>query len=58
MIAGDMNAHNTTWNCEETDKNGERLQEIMKEKDLYIVNYDTKTRMGDINRRDSNIDLK
>lgn len=57
IIVGDFNAYNTVWNCEDVDRNGERLLEEFEEEDLFIVNGDTKSRMGSLGQRDSNIDL-
>ncbi|KAL6256635.1 hypothetical protein P5V15_012747 [Pogonomyrmex californicus] len=31
---GDFNAHNTIWNCGDTDRNGENMSEVMNKKDL------------------------
>ncbi|XP_011632337.1 uncharacterized protein LOC105424011 isoform X2 [Pogonomyrmex barbatus] len=42
---GDFNAHNTIWNCGDTDRNGENMCEIMCERDLVCYNEDTKSRM-------------
>lgn len=57
IIVGDFNAHNTVWNCKDSDRNGERLLEEFEEEDLLIVNDDTKSRMGSLGQRDTNIDL-
>lgn len=35
ILLGDFNAHNTIWNCEDTDKNGEILQEEMEEEGFF-----------------------
>lgn len=42
IIAGDMNAYYIMWNCEDMDRNEEKLYEEMEEKDLFIINHDTK----------------
>ncbi|KAK0169738.1 hypothetical protein PV328_010380 [Microctonus aethiopoides] len=38
IIAGDFNAHNTLWNCQNTDSNGEILFEIKNNKDILSSN--------------------
>ncbi|XP_077265724.1 uncharacterized protein LOC143899358 isoform X2 [Temnothorax americanus] len=57
IILGDFNAHNTLWNCDLTNENGDTLLDIMNEKDLLCVNVDTKSRLGYSGQRDSNLDL-
>ncbi|RLU22925.1 hypothetical protein DMN91_005203 [Ooceraea biroi] len=57
ILAGDFNSHNRSWNSEVTDRNGEQLWEGMEENDLYLVNGDTQTRIGEVNRRSNNLDL-
>lgn len=54
---GDFNAHYTAWNCESTDANGERFLNEFEDEDMFIVNFDTLTRMGEMGQRDSNLDL-
>lgn len=54
---GDFNAHNQIWNCHSTDINGERLYEEMENKDMWIINKDTLTRIGEGGKRASNLDL-
>ncbi|KMQ90583.1 pol-like protein [Lasius niger] len=44
---GDFNAHNTTWNCVQTDTNGDRLWEVTYNKDLICLNEDTMSRLGE-----------
>lgn len=56
-ITGDFNAHHINWNCENTDKMGENLLEEMEDSDMFVINNDTKSRMGEIGQRDSNLDL-
>lgn len=52
----DFNAHNRAWNCEKkTDRNGEILQEEMEDRDMYVVNRDILTRIGERGRRYSNL---
>lgn len=46
---GDFNAHNRMWNCEMIDANGEKLAEEMEEMNMFLVNGDTKSRMGESN---------
>lgn len=57
IILGDFNAHHTMWNCEEIGTNGYRLLEELEDEDMFIVNHDTKTRIGGIGQKDSNLDL-
>lgn len=56
-MAGDFNAHNTMWNCDKTDFSGDLLQEDIDCEDMYIINKDTKSRLGNSGQRDTNIDL-
>lgn len=46
IIAGDFNAHHSIWNCERTDTVGETLLEEFNANDIFIVNHNTKTRLG------------
>lgn len=57
MVIGDFNAHNTNWNCEYTDRNGERLQEEMEEEGFFAVNDKTKSRISEAGSIPSNLDL-
>lgn len=57
IITGDFNAHYVLWNCKGCDYNGEMLLKDMEDKNLYIVNKDTKSRIGNIAQKDSNLDL-
>ncbi|KMQ90819.1 rna-directed dna polymerase from mobile element jockey [Lasius niger] len=57
ILTGDFNAHNRVWNCEQTDKNGEILMEELEEKNMFVVNSDTLTRIGEGGTRPSNLDL-
>lgn len=57
IITGDFNARNTGWNCQVTDTNGEYLMETIEDQGFICLNTDTITRIGDINQRDSNLDL-
>lgn len=57
IITGDFNCHNRIWNCEETDSNGERLEAEMEEEEMYIINTETTSRLGEGHQRDSNLDL-
>lgn len=56
VIAGDFNAHNTMWNCFNTDIHGENLLEVMND-DFVCCNIDTESRFGDTEQRTSTIDL-
>src|SRR5436190_376256 len=57
LIAGDFNAYNIIWNCEDTDRTGETLWEEIDENELLVVNDCTKSRIGEGGVRNSNIDL-
>lgn len=57
LCVGDFNAHNQLWNCDRTDKNGEILQDEMEECDLFVINRDTLSHVGEGGRRHLNIDL-
>lgn len=57
IIVEDFNAYNIAWNCEETNRNGDRLLKEFENEDLFVINGDTKSRMGIMGQRDSNIDL-
>lgn len=57
MFAGDFNSHNTSWNCQDTDINGEHLFEAMDEHELICGNYNTLSRLGNPGQASSNIDL-
>lgn len=52
-----FNSHHIAWNCEDIDKNGKNIIEEMEEKEMYIVNWNTKSRIGEGGRRNFNIDL-
>lgn len=52
-----MNAHYVAWNCEEMDKNGENLYEEFGEKDLFVINHDTLSKMGESGQKDLKLDL-
>lgn len=56
-MLGDFNAHHSVWNCEVTDTNGERLLEELEEEDLFIVNHETKSRIEEVGKKNSNLDL-
>lgn len=57
IIAGDFNCHNRKWNCEITDTSGERLADEMEKEDMYLVNNNSMSRIGEGQGRDANIDL-
>lgn len=57
ILTGDFNSHHTLWNCETCDVNGETLLEEIEDRNLYIVNRDTTSRIGNFAQRDSNLDL-
>lgn len=57
IIGGDFNSHNVTWNCRNTDINGNNLNKAMEEKGMYVINEDTESWMGDYRRKPANLDL-
>lgn len=57
IFLGDFNAHNTAWNCQDTDENGDRLWLTTYNKGLICLNQETESRMGDTGQSSSNIDL-
>ncbi|XP_077282774.1 uncharacterized protein LOC143908831 isoform X2 [Temnothorax americanus] len=57
IILGDFNAHNTAWNCESSNNNGDILHDVMANAGLICINVDTRSRIGCSGQRDFNIDL-
>lgn len=57
IFLGDFNAHNITWNCRQTDKNGDLLYNSIEKRDLFIHNINTLTGVNTTNNTKSNIDL-
>lgn len=57
LIMGDFNAKNILWNCNNTEPNGEGLQEKFFNAGFLCVNTDTMSRLNDINQSPSNLDL-
>lgn len=57
ILVGDFNAHHTAWNCDNIDVNGERMLEEFEDEDMFVVNYDTLSRIGELGQRSSNLDL-
>lgn len=57
VLVGDFNAHHTAWNCDSIDVNGERMLEELEEEDMFVVNHDTLSRIGELGHRSSNLDL-
>lgn len=57
IVAGNFNAHHTLWNCGSCNDIGEGLLEEVEDRDLYIVNSDTLSRIENRTQRDSNLDL-
>lgn len=57
ILLGDFNAHHIARKCEEIDTNGDRLQEELEDEVLFIINHDTKTRIGGVGQKDSNLDF-
>lgn len=38
LLIGDFNAHNSKWNCKNTDANGDRLEHSIKGKHMFLHN--------------------
>lgn len=57
ILIGDFNAHNIKWNCETTDKNGERFDYCIDAKDLFLHNDNSSTHLDISTGKKSNIDL-
>ena len=57
LIAGDFNAHHTSWNCEYIDSNREYLLSAMFDKRYICINIHTKSRLNFDNQQVSNLDL-
>lgn len=57
MLIGDFNSHNQSWNCIETDKNGEYLSNSIDNSKLFLLNNNSITRIGSNQNSKSNIDL-
>lgn len=57
LLIGDFNAYNTIWNCNDTDKNGEILQEEMEEEGFFVINRSILSRISEGGSTPSNIDL-
>lgn len=57
IITGDFNAHNTLWNCQDTDINGDNLFEIMDNVRMICINQETESRLENLGQSSSNIDL-
>lgn len=57
VIAGDFNAHHTVWNCAQYKHQWRKIVRRNEKEDLYILNRDTKSRMGEGGRRNFNLDL-
>lgn len=57
ILTGDLNIHSRNWNCQISDKNAAIIQEEMWERNMYVVNVDTLSYLGDYDHIPSNIDL-
>lgn len=62
MCLGDFNAHNRSWNCHNTDRNGNQdsgriWRKEMEEKGMHVVNFDILSRIGEGGVRPANLDL-
>ena len=43
MLLGDFNSHNTTWECQKTNKKGTDLEKFINDNNLCILNNKTPT---------------
>ncbi|XP_058804238.1 uncharacterized protein LOC131671655 [Phymastichus coffea] len=57
LLFGNFNAHNVRWNCEKTDSNGERFEQAIDSKNLFLHNSDSKTHLEKRSGKLSNLDL-
>lgn len=57
IVVGDFNSHSIRWNCQKTDQNGMILSEEMDEENMYVINEDTLSRMGERREMAANLDL-
>lgn len=57
ILAADLNAHNTNWNCIDCNLQGYCLEEAMSAYNYSILNVDTVTRYNKTHKSWSNIDL-
>lgn len=57
VMTGDFNVHNILWNCRGRNRNGSKLHKAMEEKGMYIVNDRSITWIGDVRRKETNLDL-
>lgn len=57
IVAGDFNAHNTVWNCHNTDVHEENLFEVMNNNEFIYCNQETQSKFVDVRQNPSNIDL-
>lgn len=55
IFMGDSSAYHSQWNYDGIDTNGDRLHQIVDTHDLFLYNFDTKTRV--IDNGESNINL-
>lgn len=57
IVVGDFNAHRCVWNCQDINRNGEYLYEVMLNKGFICINKDTMTRINYERQTPTNIDL-
>ena len=57
ILFGDFNAHNTNWNCKNTDSNGKKFGKSIEKSNLFVHNHDTLTHLDVYRNNKSNIDL-
>lgn len=57
LLLGDFNAHSTSWNCNHTDANGQRLGNAIDSYDLYLHNVSSSTYINFQRNYKSNLDL-
>ena len=57
LFVGDLNAHNTFWNCNDTNADGAKLYNSILKNDIFLHNTDTITHIDFKSNGTSNIDL-
>ena len=57
IFVGDFNAHNIAWNCRYTDSNGDKLENSLYNRDLFLHNHDSNTYTNIHKNYSTNIDL-
>lgn len=57
LVGGDFNAHNMAWGCDLNDTLGKKLMDSLDENNLAYLNNGSITHLGNLNNRNSAIDL-